>query len=71
MPVLRTFGNVPEDINALWKLASIGEVIVDMRLSTVMGMSIALFGDNSFMISLISSDEHSLRYILDSTEFLT
>ena len=52
-------------------MASTGEVIVDMRLSTVMGMSLALFGDNSFMISLIYSDEHSLRYILDSTEFLT
>ena len=36
-----------------------------MRLSTIMGISLALFGDNSFMISLTSSDEHSLRYMLD------
>ena len=71
MPVLRTLGNVPEDIKVLYNLASIGDVIVDMRLSTVMGISLALFGDNSFMISLISSDEQSLRYMLDSTEFLT
>ena len=42
-----------------------------MRLSTVMGISLALFGENSFMISLISSDEQSLRYMLDSNEFLT
>ena len=42
-----------------------------MRLSTIMGISLALFGDNSFMISLTSSDVHSLRYMLDSTEFLT
>ena len=69
MPVFKIFGNIPEDMNALKNLAKIGEVIVEMHLSTLIGMSLALLDERSFIISLISSGEHSSRNMLDSTEF--
>ena len=71
MPVFRMDGNKPDDKNVLKNLASIGEIILDILLSTLIGISLALSGDIAWIISMISSDEHSLRKMEESTEFFT
>ena len=55
--------------NELKNLARIGDIICEQRLSIIMGISLALLEDHSFIIPLISSGEESARKILDSTEF--
>ena len=51
------------------ELARIGDIICEQRLSIIIGISLALLEDNSFITFLISSGEESARKILDSTEF--
>ena len=69
IPDLRMLGNSLKLENEFKNLARIGDIICEQRLSIIMGISLALLADNSFIISLISSGEESARKILDSTEF--
>ena len=49
IPVLRMLGNSPKLENELKNWARIGDIICEQLLSIIMGISLALLEDNSFM----------------------